>query len=600
MGLPCCMRIVGRALLPGCLAAAALFTEPSLGACAIAKAAELSVVVRGMRAILPVKIDGEEVSLIVDSGAFFSMLSPGGAATLKLPVSNLSPMHFVRGFNGGASVGVTTVQHLVLNGTDLGRFQFLVGGTDLGSDAVGLLGNNILSVLDTEYDLQRGVIRLLKPMDCRGRTLAYWAASAKLPFGVVDTEVLGQGYSSHIIAPAFVNGHRIRVLFDTGSQTSELSSSFAAQLGITARSPGVVAGGLQGGLGRGFRQSWIGPFASFKIDSEEVRNTRLRFSDFDADGFQMILGMDFFLSHHVYVANSQHKLYFTYNGGPVFNLAAAPAGVAAPEPGAAAAPGQTSTERTDISELAAQGRAQVSRHEYAQAVATLTRVVQQDPSNADNFLTRADAYLGIKNPALARSDLDQALKLKPDLVDALLTRARLEMSSKDPASARADVDAADRAEPQASETRLVLARFYETLEAPEQAIRQLDLWIPVHSQDALLPSALNTRCWTRMLANQDLEKAEADCKAALHLAPKAAMFLDSLGWVHFRRGAFDQSIRDFNAVLKQAPMESSSLYGRGMDELRLGKVAAGMADIAAARAQPSGDVAMLEKFGIQP
>jgi len=37
----------------------------------------------------------------------------------------------------------------------------------------------------------------------------------------------------------------------------------------------------------------------------------------DAD---MLLGSDFFVSHHVFVANSQHKLYVTYNGGPVFNL----------------------------------------------------------------------------------------------------------------------------------------------------------------------------------------------------------------------------------------------------------------------------------------
>ena len=39
----------------------------------------------------------------------------------------------------------------------------------------------------------------------------------------------------------------------------------------------------------------------------------------------MLIGADFFLSHRVYVANSQRKLYFTYNGGPVFNLTAGPA-----------------------------------------------------------------------------------------------------------------------------------------------------------------------------------------------------------------------------------------------------------------------------------
>ena len=42
----------------------------------------------------------------------------------------------------------------------------------------------------------------------------------------------------------------------------------------------------------------------------------------------MLIGADFFLSHHVYVANSQRKLYFTYNGGPVFNLTTTPGAAA--------------------------------------------------------------------------------------------------------------------------------------------------------------------------------------------------------------------------------------------------------------------------------
>ena len=29
----------------------------------------------------------------------------------------------------------------------------------------------------------------------------------------------------------------------------------------------------------------------------------------------MLLGMDFFLSHHIYISKAQHRLYFTYNGG---------------------------------------------------------------------------------------------------------------------------------------------------------------------------------------------------------------------------------------------------------------------------------------------
>jgi hypothetical protein len=39
----------------------------------------------------------------------------------------------------------------------------------------------------------------------------------------------------------------------------------------------------------------------------------------------MVLGADFFLTHRIYVANNQQKMYFTYNGGPVFDLSRNPA-----------------------------------------------------------------------------------------------------------------------------------------------------------------------------------------------------------------------------------------------------------------------------------
>jgi len=38
------------------------------------------------------------------------------------------------------------------------------------------------------------------------------------------------------------------------------------------------------------------------------------------DNADMLLGADFFVSHRVFVANKEHKLFLSYNGGPVFNL----------------------------------------------------------------------------------------------------------------------------------------------------------------------------------------------------------------------------------------------------------------------------------------
>ena len=123
----------------------------------------------------------------------------------------------------------------------------------------------------------------------------------------------------HTTGTATINGAKITVMFDTGAWNSVLSMKAAARAGVKPDTPGVVEAGYSSGIGRGRVKSYIAPFSSFKIgDGEEIKNARLRIADIDLDEGDMLLGADFFLSHHVFVANSQHRLYLTYNGGPGF------------------------------------------------------------------------------------------------------------------------------------------------------------------------------------------------------------------------------------------------------------------------------------------
>jgi hypothetical protein len=91
----------------------------------------------------------------------------------------------------------------------------------------------------------------------------------------------------------------------------------------------------------------------------------------------MLLGADFFLSHRIYVANGQEKIYFTYNGGPVFalNPRGAAAKTAATKPSASppdAAPlGVAASD--DASEIGRRGAAELGRLEYGAAITDLTR-----------------------------------------------------------------------------------------------------------------------------------------------------------------------------------------------------------------------------------
>ena len=576
-------------------AALSLPLDSLAAACSIEKLADLPVRVVGLTALMPVKFNGTDSQLIVDSGAFYSTLSPASAAALNLTLRPTTVISYVEGVNGTADVSLATVQDFVLDNIPLKKnWDFLVGGTDFSGGAAGLLGENILGIYDTEYDLSNGVIRLMKPMNCGSKPLAYWAFAENLPISLMPIEYTGR-YAWHISGMAELNGHKIRVQFDSGASTSVLTLAAAKRAGVTPQSPGVEPAGAGYGIGRGIYQTWVGPFASFKMGGEEARNTRIRFGDVTLGDEDMLLGMDFFLSHHIYVANSQHKVYFTYNGGPVFNLTALK-----PAPSASQPPSDQSSDLHTAAEFAARGRALNGRQDFEHAIADMTQAVQLDPTQPDYFYQRALAYVAEKQAEPAVSDLDQALKLKPDFIDALLLRARMELANKNTAAARSDLDAADRSLATESELRFEMSNLYEAAEAHEQSLHQLDLWIPAHEVDARLPTALNNRCWRRGQWNRDLDKAEADCKRALKLVPNQVQTLDSLGWVELRLGRFDKSIRAFDDALHERPQLASSLYGRGIAEARLGKAAAGQADISAARALVPGIEDEMRPWGINP
>lgn len=267
------------------------------------------------------KINGEDAKLLIDSGSYLSSISSSAAEQYKLQIGMSSSR---------STPSAAVVRKFTIANVDVNNLEFQVTGNQDGDGNVGLLGQSFLERWDVEYDLANGMVRLMTDDDCHNTFLAYWVTP-------------GQAYTTMSIhsastkepltmGVAYVNGVKIRVTFDTGAPQSVLSLKAAERAGVKFDSAGVVDGGPTRGVGRNLVKSYIAPFDSFKFENgEEIRHTRLRVADLNMDS-DMLLGADFFLSHRVFVANSQNKLYFTYIGGPVFNLMTASQAQAASQP----------------------------------------------------------------------------------------------------------------------------------------------------------------------------------------------------------------------------------------------------------------------------
>ena len=565
------------------LAGLLLVSASARAACTVQTLAHLPVTMVGMQPLVPSKINGVDVMFVADSGAFYSSISPANADRLHLSTALIHGFR-LSGVGGEVDAYVATVKTFTLAKTDIHHVDFIVGGSEVSNSAIGLLGQNVLRLADVEYDLANGAIRLFKPSGCDHADMAYWAIGKPYSMMPIDW---GDAVHPHTIGTALLNGKRIRVMFDTGAESSVLSLRGARLGGIRTDGPGVKPAGYSGGIGRRTVQTWLTPVASFELGEEQIKNSQLRIGDI-GDEADMLIGADFFLSHRVYVANSQHKLYFSYNGGPVFSLAQSPAPPSSPatDPATASAgPAGTPPDApTDADGFSRRGAAFAARHDYDHALADLNRACDLAPTEPRYFQQRARVRMALGQPFLAMADFDAALKLKPDDADARAARALLRLAGHDLPGVREDLDAAVQASPKQSEMRLQLAELYSRADLFDPAIGQFDVWIDAHPDDSHMAMAMNGRCWARALVNRDLDKALSDCNAAVRLSPHQPNPLDSRGLVHLRRGELDRAIADYDAALALTPKSAWSLYGRGLAKLKAGRTAEGQADIEAAKA----------------
>jgi tetratricopeptide (TPR) repeat protein/predicted aspartyl protease len=545
-------------------------------ACQVVLYAELPVTMVGTQPLIAGSINGVDALFIADSGAFFSTLSRASAEKFKLILGPLPVGLEVRGVGGAADARMAKAKDFSLKGLGTGTFhnvEFVVGGNAFASRSAGVIGQNVLGRADTEYDLANGFIRLFHAKDCVNRDMAYW-------HGAADVAMIGIKYTSerspHLIGTATLNGANIRVLFDTGAANSVLSLKAAAHAGFKPDGSDVIAGGVAQGIGRQFIETWIARFDSLSLGGEEIKNARLRVGAIDLLGdADMLLGADFFLSHRIYVAESQQKIFFTYNGGRVFDLsvtmssneAAAPAADAPPAIAGGEDPQKASMDAAD---LRRRGAASAGRRDFPSAIADFDQAIKLDPTDAESYYQRAMARWHEHQAVLAMADFDAALKIRPDGIPALMDRGALRLANKDDAGARADFDAIASLAPRDASLGLQIAEVYEHAGHFDEAINRFDSWIGANPKDDRMRTALSLRCWSRVAMNSNLDLALADCDAALKRGAPSSPFLDSRAMVWLRLGKFDKSIADFKTSLRLQPKSAWALYGLGVAEQKNG------------------------------
>jgi Aspartyl protease len=203
------------------------------GACSLVKVTELPLIELGNHYAVMANVAGQPRPMIVDTGAATTLLGAKAVDDLNLKVDHSAPLPKpVLGIGQtSASVIYLNVIAPILGFGDLvfHNRSTVVASLDFGpvpeTDAAGILGDDILSDYDVEFDFLDDKLTLYDEFACSDAFLPWTGAYFALPFEHRDTKIM---------VDIFLNGERTPAIVDTGNNVSFVSRMASALWGSLA------------------------------------------------------------------------------------------------------------------------------------------------------------------------------------------------------------------------------------------------------------------------------------------------------------------------------------------------------------------------------
>ena len=252
-------------------------------------------------------INGKELRMLVDSGASQSAISLRTAKVMRL-VSNLEHSVHILSVEGTEIVHPVKVQSIKLGAFEWNNYELTplhIVDPAQEKDPVapdGLIGADLLSAFDVEFDFPKGRMTLYDKLRCTG-TLVPWEGRFQT---IEATRVQGKLLTIQVL----LDGHPLRALIDTGSDASNVTRNAAISAGVDNTridsGPRGIGIGSQGtGVPTHYNQ-----FATLTLGNRQFDNTSLIVLDSAlSPGIDMLLGNSYFRWHKLWLSYSTNQVF---------------------------------------------------------------------------------------------------------------------------------------------------------------------------------------------------------------------------------------------------------------------------------------------------
>ena len=289
----------------------------------------------------PVDIETRPFMMLIDSGAGSTALSPQTAESLNESEDRSKTVRVV-GIGGHMDTQHPLVLHSLRFGSlELTDFDVLtahIERPEVESDAAaaaGMVGLDLLSKFDVEFDFPDHRMSLYHVASCSGRFIP-WSGS-------YDSFMATRSPRGALLIPVVINGVTLRALIDTGSNVSSIGMTAAMKTGVDATAmsgdPAMTFVGARGSMMTAHRHR----FDTMSVGAATFHNVRISVQDQDFPGMDMLLGMDFLRWRKVWLSFGTNQLFIQYTPRPPSRNPAVHALPSLDAPGTLPAQGGTST-----------------------------------------------------------------------------------------------------------------------------------------------------------------------------------------------------------------------------------------------------------------
>jgi tetratricopeptide (TPR) repeat protein len=219
-----------------------------------------------------------------------------------------------------------------------------------------------------------------------------------------------------------------------------------------------------------------------------------------------------------------------------------------------------------------------AKAKFAKVAANYEQSLLINPNHAGTYLRLAELLLGpLKDPGRAVKFLTEARRRFPGAPEIVYYLAIAQREGKQTQQAVATFEEALHEAQLDQDNEIVNAKFYFNYGATaeqaglyEKAADLLQKSIALDPANAA--EAYNYLGYMWADHNMHLDEAEEMIRRALEIEPNNGSYLDSLGWVEFRKGKFDQALTDLLRAAKNMDREDSIVFEHvGDTYLKLGR-----------------------------